>query len=199
MVKYFVSAADFILIGIGLTMCLYIALTVAKIYCRGKVLLRRELNIIVLIIYSVFIAAVSFFPLYFYIVYSGSPEFHMSNVNLIPLSTFIYNIENLAGNTPKGTNALQGFITFFFGNLFLLFPMGLLLPQISKKCSHLSYFFFLMFDISLIKEIIQFFETSYGYAPGKGANTDDLILNVIGAVLGFLLLRFLKKRFNFSE
>ena len=70
-----------------------------------------------------------------------------------------------------------------FGNIFLLSPFGLLLPIITRH--HLSFpkILLLAFWFSFSIELLQYF-----IRVGE-ADIDDLILNVTGAAIGYLIYR----------
>lgn len=92
-----------------------------------------------------------------------------TNLNLIPLDV----------KNTIATNPLQ-----FWGNIFIFVPFGTLLVLISKKCRNLFLTLFLGAQLSFFIELIQLFEK-------RGTDIDDIILNVIGTFLGYILGRIL--------
>ncbi|MCL2322295.1 MAG: VanZ family protein [Oscillospiraceae bacterium] len=71
------------------------------------------------------------------------------------------------------------FLRLFLGNIGWFFPFGFLLPVIMKKKSFFAVIVF-GFIFSIIIETIQFFTR-------KGvAELDDVILNTLGVVIGYL-------------
>ena len=75
------------------------------------------------------------------------------------------------------------------GNLIMLFPLGIYLPLLYRKLRRLSGFFavlFLSFIISVGIEGLQL-ATSY-----RSTDVDDVILNTMGACLGFLIYQLFK-------
>lgn len=99
-------------------------------------------------------------------------------LNLIPF-------KNLAALYQNA--GLLKFIYLFGGNIVWFIPFGFLLPFISKKLNH-SRTVVCGFALSLAIELAQF-------VFGTGiSEVDDLILNTLGASIGYLLHRvWLKK------
>lgn len=103
-----------------------------------------------------------------YIRLSGLGEsFFNPNINLIPFS--------------------DGFSLGFILNIFLFIPLGFLCPLISKHYQNLKHTFFIGFGLSIFIEIVQLF-TLY-----RATDIDDLITNVIGAMIGYWCFRFIHK------
>lgn len=191
---YEITSLKFFFLALSLCLCLYIALTVAKKYCYIKLSLKKESKIIITIFYFIFVATVSFFP--FSINYSPTmgAAFIPSNINYLPFSAFIYNIENLLLPFPSFPVRLLTFLEFFPGNILLFIPIGFMLPQLSKKFDNFTASILLFFIIAASKELIQFFESSYGAVFNRSANTDDLILNLIGGICGFFIFKRLQEK-----
>lgn len=123
------------------------------------------------------------------IVFKGSPEFisarllHLklnviqiswTRANFIPLKT-VYYYGSLKENLETGIQNIGG-------NILLLIPYGFLIPlafPFMNKLSRLSLF---VLFTSLVFELIQFF-TGLG-----NFDVDDLLLNTVGGILGFLIL-----------
>lgn len=77
-------------------------------------------------------------------------------------------------------------------NIALFVPLGVAMPFVYKKAS-LPKALFIGFLLSFFIEFIQIF-------IGRQAETDDLICNTIGAVIGYLIYLLIKKLFpNFTE
>jgi glycopeptide antibiotics resistance protein len=74
-------------------------------------------------------------------------------------------------------------LTNLFGNIVAFAPMGFLLPWIFKKLSRFASIVLIAAGISVMIEIAQ-------YIGGVGASDiDDVILNMAGGALGYLLYR----------
>ncbi len=77
-------------------------------------------------------------------------------------------------------------------NVVLFVPLGLAMPFICKKSSLLKVSLTGL-SVSFVVEFIQFF-------IGRSCETDDLICNTLGAVVGYLLYLLIKKLFpKFAE
>ena len=79
-------------------------------------------------------------------------------------------------------DTLGGFAVFanLFGNVLIFVPFGFFMPMASKNRSFLITLFY-SFSVSLCVEIFQFF-TKVG-----SFDVDDMLLNTIGGVLGYIL------------
>lgn len=76
---------------------------------------------------------------------------------------------------------VESFIVNFFGNIFAFSPFGFVLPIISPKNRKFIHVFLLSFELSLSIEIIQLL-----FKVGC-FDVDDMLLNTIGGILGYIL------------
>ena len=67
-------------------------------------------------------------------------------------------------------------------NIGMYIPYGILLPMIFKKLRKISAHFVVVFLTTLSIEIVQFI-------IGRSADIDDVIMNFLGGLLGYLLYR----------
>jgi glycopeptide antibiotics resistance protein len=67
--------------------------------------------------------------------------------------------------------------------MLMLMPFGFFLPRINKRFQKLVFFIFITSLLMFIVEVLQFVSMSGSF------DVDDALLNVIGAVLGFIFLR----------
>ena len=105
-------------------------------------------------------------------------EWLRTSVNFVPFRTVKDFIEIL--NNPTSTwNFILLSIANLSGNIILFIPMGIFLPSIFKKQKKLLTFVISIFLIILAVELIQLFSTLGCF------DIDDLILNVIGALIGY--------------
>ncbi|MGM7681199.1 VanZ family protein [Cytobacillus sp. Hm23] len=94
------------------------------------------------------------------------------------------------------TNGLDWFfwnsfkLTFF--NLIMLMPLGVYM-SLFYKVKRISRVFLIIFLVSLTIETIQLTFTYLGLVMGRGFNVDDLIVNTLGGVIGFVLFGLTKK------
>jgi glycopeptide antibiotics resistance protein len=80
-----------------------------------------------------------------------------------------------------------------FGNIMLFFPLGLLLPVISRFFNSWRVMFVVGFGTSLAIEVIQ-----YEYAQ-RIFDIDDILLNGTGALVGLILFKFFATIFRIIE
>lgn len=73
------------------------------------------------------------------------------------------------------------------GNVLLFIPVGFLLPKVSKALQNFLRFFLLCFAIMLAVELLQLVTLLGSF------DVDDLILNLAGMSLGFVLAHFTEK------
>ena len=96
------------------------------------------------------------------------------------------------------TNGLDWFfwnsLKLTFLNLIMLMPLGVYLSLL-YKVKRTSRIFLISFLVSLTIETIQFTFAHLGIVMGRGFNVDDLIVNSLGGVIGFVLFEAIKKGF----
>ena len=107
-------------------------------------------------------------------------EEHLEINNIIPsgtLSSYIYKMINHRINT----NIV---IVNVLVNIVLFAPMGFFIPMLFKdKIKNIKQFLLLILAITLSVEILQFLTLSGTF------DVDDIILNTIGAVIIYLLMK----------
>jgi len=105
----------------------------------------------------------------------GAPNISLSqkiaSINFIPLKTII----SYLGGEPSINVALDNLL----GNIFAFSPLGFFLPLLFKKCNKIKNTFLISICISLFIEVIQLI-----FYLGA-CDIDDIILNVLGSLLGF--------------
>lgn len=103
-------------------------------------------------------------------------------VNLVPFRT-IRNYVKYSGFLHTMTNII--------GNIIIFVPFGILVPEIFPKTRNLLRIFAITSITSFFVEFIQFF-------IGRSVDIDDLILNVLGSVIGYFLWKK-TLRFKFAK
>ncbi|KUJ50253.1 VanZ family protein [Chryseobacterium sp. JAH] len=126
--------------------------------------------------FAVFIALYSIVLLYMMFYASGREPSEISYIQHQPFITIqhFFNDNNIDN---------QAFIINIFGNIFLFSPFGWLGLCIKKfnRFVHISLFF--LIAISIIESI--------QYMTGRGvADVDDIFLNTIGMLFGFILFKY---------
>lgn len=105
----------------------------------------------------------------------------MRSVNLIPFKSIFESSE-----VSKRMGIFWS-IANVFGNLIVFIPFGYLVPMMWKKAMKFKNILMLSAGLSL------FFET-FQYITGTGSSDiDDIMLNTMGAIIGYILLFYLKK------
>lgn len=74
-------------------------------------------------------------------------------------------------------------------NIIMFTPLGFLLPLIWKQCRKIEVTVLLGFEFSLMIEILQLFNR-------RATDVDDLLMNTLGALIGFLIWTFSQKIIN---
>ena len=112
----------------------------------------------------------------------------IKGINFVPLKTIIPYL--------KGEPSIRIAVTNLLGNIWAFSPLGFLLPFLLKKCESFKNIFLISFGVSLFIEVIQLI-----FYLGS-SDIDDLILNVIGSIVGyvvyFLLKSFYERKFVFD-
>ncbi|MDO5037859.1 MAG: VanZ family protein [Tissierellia bacterium] len=83
-------------------------------------------------------------------------------------------------------------VTNLLGNILIFSPLGFLLPLLWKKMDQPLRLFRIFLVSSCLIEIAQSF-------IGRSSDIDDIILNVLGGLLGFCLYRFLAPLFSLKK
>jgi glycopeptide antibiotics resistance protein len=99
--------------------------------------------------------------------------------NLVPFHTLRIYLDNLGS---------AFWLRNLFGNLGLLFPLGLLGPIALPAMDRWWRLALVAFCYSATIELIQLF------VPDRSADVDDVIVNVVGALLGFVVYFLIARR-----
>lgn len=116
----------------------------------------------------------------------GYEEQLRANINLTPL----YTIRNYWQVVYHRTNddALLHCIINLGGNVLLFVPAGVLLPKIWPKQRNFFRFFATCAGLMFLVEVLQLFTLLGSF------DIDDLILNLIGMILGFIGYHLFRKK-----
>ena len=76
------------------------------------------------------------------------------------------------------------------GNVLAFVPFGMILPMLTTKCRNFFHIVLLGVDFSLFVETIQLISKVGSF------DVDDLILNTLGAALGYLVYRLIRRYFR---
>lgn len=168
--------------------CLYLG---GRILCKAPSAdTKRIMKITFLIFFAVYILLLLTFTLFDPMFgRSGQMNFILSDksvlenyletsVNAVPFATIFEYI----GDLLNGSKSVATVIINLLGNLIALTPMALFLPMFIPKCRKFGYFIFAAAIAVIIIELLQF-----AFVTGA-CDIDDLILNVFGAGIAYLIL-----------
>jgi len=99
-------------------------------------------------------------------------------INLVPLATI-----GAQFHSASGTSLVQ-----LIGNVGLLVPLGLMGPVVMPSLRRLPHLALVALCTSVAIELVQWAGTNAGLMA-RSVDVDDLILNVAGALLGWLMWR----------
>jgi glycopeptide antibiotics resistance protein len=137
----------------------------------------KALFAVFLTLYLLLLTYLTFFSKFY-----GRTIKHRS-INIIPMRTISEFL-----TCGYGTRAVMVNLA---GNIVAFMPMGFLLPMVFSKLDKLYKVLIASFLASFIIEMLQ-------YTAGVGASdVDDVILNVVGAAVGWLVHRLFFKRIIF--
>lgn len=101
-----------------------------------------------------------------------------SSINIVPFKTIFLYLTSYYNMSTVVTNIL--------GNIAAFMPMGFLLPIVFRK---LNRYFNIILCVLMATVSIEVFQ----YITGVGAaDIDDVILNLIGGVMGYLIYKVIK-------
>lgn len=147
---------------------------------------KREFIVILFIAYLVGIASQTILP---------DVKFSQSSMEIIPQFGTGLNLQPfLVISQTKYEVFVNGNINYFLinflGNILIFMPLGFLLPFIWKK--KFIFTSFIGFSISAFIEFVQLF-------IARGSDVDDLMLNTLGTILGYMVFRlyiYVKKQIS---
>lgn len=100
------------------------------------------------------------------------------NVQMIPFRS-IQELSRVIVDDTFSVNARVLSAINIIGNIFIMMPLGLLLPNVSERMKRPLYFLFFTIGCVLCIELLQLFGTVGTF------DIDDIILNIVGALIGF--------------
>lgn len=134
------------------------------------------------IVYLICVIALTLFPMpyiYAYFYYFNAE----GTVILKPFTTIVYQLKNI--QYPHIARQ-------FFGNILLGIPFGILAPPVLKiKGKIMPYIYFVAFPV-----LIELSQYAAGEIVGfryRTSDIDDVILNFVGAVIGFYILKQIRR------
>jgi glycopeptide antibiotics resistance protein len=162
------------MISIGVYLLASLLIVVYSDNNHQRIVLFKILISLLLGYYSIFLMAVLFLDGYFF---SRADTYY---VNKIPLFT----IKNFY-RYMRDNNDLNAFANLV-GNAMLFAPMGLLLPLFSRKFDNIVIF---SGFITMLVASVEYFQH---YLHVGGADVDDIILNVLGAFVVYMIYKLFR-------
>ena len=143
---------------------------------------RREIVLAIFITYLVVVAALTIVPLQPRAV-SGT-----GLVSFIPGRTTIGCYRQLTGTPVEVVICNMQML----GNILVFVPMGMLLPLVWHRPRSALATIGAALAASVVIEVIQYLQQSMGMQ--RSVDVDDVILNVFGALIGYMLFTFFRPR-----
>jgi Glycopeptide antibiotics resistance protein len=147
----------------------------------------QKLGAVLLVLYIVYAAKYFFFPIGI-----DRDVFHARGlgINIIPIVDLIRDFQ---------TVSLRVFMFQVFGNIVSFMPLAFLLAIIYPKYRIARKNMLLCFIISMSIEIIQLLINIITQIANRGVEINDIILNTLGSIVGFLLYVFSEKILKLKE
>jgi len=150
----------------------------------------KELIGLLLVLYTLMVISVTLFPLY--IIPHGKFQFPYWSINYIPFISIIRDI-NEVGIAYSGDTLfmIKLIVRNVGGNIVMFMPLGFLVPVIREYCKRFKNILMIGLIVSLGIETLQFVENLLRISLGRIIDIDDVICNVLGTILGYLIYRLL--------
>ncbi|QAA32462.1 VanZ family protein [Clostridium manihotivorum] len=148
----------------------------------------REFLIILLSIYIITVISVTLLPF-------RSWGAHSPEANLIPVFNTLKDMSNIPQNMK--VFMIKFWLVNILVNLLLLTPLAIIVPLVFKRFRSSKATVLLGFIVTLSIEVLQYLSAFIGSA--RSFDIDDIILNTLGAAIGFYFYRFITKRFIQSK
>ncbi|WP_377896890.1 VanZ family protein [Gottfriedia sp. OAE603] len=146
----------------------------------------KELIGLLLVLYSLMVISVTLFPLYIHP--HGKFHFPYWSINYIPFVSIIRDI-NEVGIAYSGDTIfmIKLIVRNVGGNIVMFMPLGLFAPLIWEDCKRFKNILMIGLIVSLGIESLQFVENLLRVSLGRIIDIDDVICNVLGTILGYLI------------
>ena len=133
--------------------------------------------LLLMLCYFVSVAAITIIPLPY------SQKFHISTVNVVPI---VNTFEDLVGPLKKRQGLLAKDVAQnIIGNIIMFIPLGIFLPVADKRFENYKRVFLFAVAGSMLIELAQYFSRYINNY--RQVDIDDVILNTLGAILGYYI------------
>lgn len=139
----------------------------------------REFLLFVFYLYLIAIAAITIVPLSYSVHRAPEPN----DINMVPFKPTIRAIKQAMKYERFSVRML---FQNTAGNVLMFIPFGFLLPLVIKRINSFVKIFLAGLFFSASIEFIQYIERSFGVY--RAVDIDDVILNTIGAIIGWMIL-----------
>lgn len=156
---------------------------------RNKFVLKREIILNVFFIYILCVLSVTLFPMSI----DFDENYHWVSVNIIPIIGTIRDITKTTKDAFWHDYMIKFWIKNIAGNAVLLLPLGVLIPALWSKYNSMIKITLIAFCLSLSIETIQLASCYIGNA-GRAFDIDDILLNTVGASLGFVFYKIFSEK-----
>ena len=155
---------------------------------KRKFFCLKEFFVVMFQVYLTLLISVTLFPLR---IGDGNVDLF---VNFIPIVNSVKDL--MVDVNSMGFFMIKFWIINILGNIILLAPLAFIMPIISKKFRSLKSVVILCFCTSCFIEFLQFLSLFIGNL--RSIDIDDVILNTLGAFIGFGAFKILS-RFSFFK
>ncbi|WP_141544736.1 VanZ family protein [Bacillus thuringiensis] len=195
---YMINGSLFIILGV---IC-YLIVRGILIGTKNKkhMIWWKEIISFLFVVYICMVVAVTLFPLP--IGFPSNIENLNRSVNIIPFASIIKDINQIGSAYDGDALFMIGLIVRNVGgNILLLMPLGFLAPILWDKYKKFKNTILLGFTISVSIELLQLIESLFsGWT--RVIDTDDVICNILGSILGYCIYTILLKlstKFNIRK
>lgn len=170
--------------AVGLLLVVPIYIVCFLIGIKNKISLKKHILVFILCLYIGGVIAVTLFPLPFQneVIEEGREMQYFHN-NFIPFFSLV--------DIIKSRN-LHTIIRNILGNIILTIPLGILIPMIIRKMDSVKRIFILSLSFSIVIELTQFIISSILGYTYKITDVDDIFLNIIGVLIGYICFKLIK-------
>lgn len=152
-----------------------------KLKLKKYINCKQILNVIFLIYLLILIKIILFKTNSFVDLLKGNTSAGYRGANLMPFKTIFTFFD-----TTKHFSFLRA-ISNTLGNIAIFLPLGYLLPILTKKIDNIYKVFLISISVSIVFESLQ-----YIFYLGS-LDIDDVILNTLGGVIGYIIYYFIRK------
>ena len=178
---------------------IWIIVRIVSIYFNKKSRIdffwKREISLNIFFIYILCVLSVTLFPLFIQFANKNNEV----SINLIPIVETAKEVANITSDSSMHNFMIKFWIKNVFGNILLMFPLGVMLPMLWKKFNTLKKTILFAFCLSLSIETLQLLSGYIGNI-GRAFDVDDILLNTVGALVGFVVYdKFIKGKVGGRE